>query len=364
MLEPPAVSRIRGLARIELVALLVAGATLLAVLAPVLAQLDGMAAGSGSAANLRTLHTAHACYAADWEDRQFTAVPDDFGEYGGNCATYVNETGCYPPLILGWSCEPVRFYAYRVGCEAYGGGSSCGNRVMTVPLNFDTGLRVGSFRLQNTRPVHDYVNGRVYDPVFYATRDAYVYDDAAPFFDVDCEFARDDSLLPSSYVLSPAAMYHPEVMRARSRGGFRAPGAFDEGFASPTQSQVEHPALKTRILEHHWLGTTPSACHPAYVGPLNQHRPDCNPYLFNHGAAAAPFTLFFDGSITALRTGDVVDDDLRVLKQTGGVDGLWSRDTPLGEDGYFGAFAVDGTRVSHHILTTDGALGRDRLADP
>jgi hypothetical protein len=50
-----------------------------------------------------------------------------------------------------------------------------------------------------------------------------------------------------------------------------------------------------------------------------------------------------------------------MLKMTGGVDGLWSRDTPFGESGYFGELSFDGTTVSHHILTTGGIRGRDTL---
>ena len=57
-----------------------------------------------------------------------------------------------------------------------------------------------------------------------------------------------------------------------------------------------------------------------------------------------------------MRTGDVTDDDARVLDQTGGVDGLWSRDTPLGETGYYGELSFDGIVVSHHVLTTDGII--------
>jgi len=60
----------------------------------------------------------------------------------------------------------------------------------------------------------------------------------------------------------------------------------------------------------------------------------------------------------------VAEDDARVLQQTGGVDGLWSRDTPFGESGYFGDLSFDGIVVSHHVLTTGGILGRDRLRRP
>ena len=43
------------------------------------------------------------------------------------------------------------------------------------------------------------------------------------------------------------------------------------------------------------------------------------------------------------------------------MDGLWSRDTPLGADGYFIDLGFDDSPLSHHVLTTDGILGRDTL---
>ena len=43
--------------------------------------------------------------------------------------------------------------------------------------------------------------------------------------------------------------------------------------------------------------------------------------------------------------------------------GLWSRDTQLGADGYYGQYAYDSlVDTSYHILTTDGIRGRDFLS--
>ena len=43
--------------------------------------------------------------------------------------------------------------------------------------------------------------------------------------------------------------------------------------------------------------------------------------------------------------------------------GLWSRDTPWGEDGYLVGDSWDFlANTSFHILTTDGILGRDTMA--
>ncbi len=51
--------------------------------------------------------------------------------------------------------------------------------------------------------------------------------------------------------------------------------------------------------------------------------------------------------------------DFQVLAQTNQVDGLWHRGTPFGIGGYFIAEGFDGAPLSHHVLTTDGILGRD-----
>jgi hypothetical protein len=124
-------------------------------------------------------------------------------------------------------------------------------------------------------------------------------------------------------------------------------------------TMARHPALKTRTLEHAWLDDPPGDCHPIFEDPYYDFGPCAGAWLFNHGHDATPITLFFDGSVDMLRTGDVARQDQMLIDQSG--FGLWSRDTPLGSDGYFGAFGRDDP-VSHHILTTDGILGRDRLA--
>ena len=55
--------------------------------------------------------------------------------------------------------------------------------------------------------------------------------------------------------------------------------------------------------------------------------------------------------------------DGRMMTQSGGQDGLWSRDTPWEEDGYFVSLSYDQTTTSFHTFTTDGILGRDILSE-
>lgn len=55
-------------------------------------------------------------------------------------------------------------------------------------------------------------------------------------------------------------------------------------------------------------------------------------------------------------------DDAKVRQQNQG-DGLWSRDTSLGNSGCLGDYAHDErVSTSHTILTTDGILGRDLIS--
>ncbi len=322
---------------------------LLAILAPSLDRTPP-APIVHSMKNLRTLLGALECYAADWDGRQFTAVPDDLGAVGGTCAAYYQQFGYYPPMIAGWSCEGHLYGAWP--CQA---------AQLTLPMRLDPALPLGVFRIPQTKGIHDYVGGRFHDPTFYLPQDRKAYAAVQPFLAEDCEYVAQAGTVPSSYALSPAAMYHPDVFRAPSQGGFQHPDTLADGYKSPAVTQARFPQLKTWMNEHNWLHDPPADCNPLYEDPWGGFSGACDPYLFNHGAGAAPMTLFFDGSIAQLLTGQVVEDDALVLKQTGGVDGLWSRDTPFGESGYFGDASFDGTVVSHHILTTGGILGRDTL---
>jgi len=92
----------------EVLAVLVCCLAAFALMVPVLAQVSHDAPVSGSMHNLRVLHEALACYAADWNDRQFTAVPDDLGIVGGDCDDYVDQCGCWPTLWAGRSVRPGR----------------------------------------------------------------------------------------------------------------------------------------------------------------------------------------------------------------------------------------------------------------
>jgi len=153
-------------------------------------------------------------------------------------------------------------------------------------------------------------------------------------------------------------MFSPQVMRAPSAGGWQNPWSLADGFASPSLAGAQYPDLKTHMIEHHWAQGPPAQCNPAFP---NGCYDGCEPYYFNHGIDSAPATLFYDGHTRLLPNTEVFAADQQILEQTGGVDGLWSRDTPFGTNGYFIDFGYDGVPLSHHVLTTDGILGRDTL---
>jgi type II secretory pathway pseudopilin PulG len=66
----------------------------LAAAAPVFMQSTGDRARiAQSVANLKNLAAAQEAYGGDWNDRQFTPIPDDAGLAGGECAKYIETIG-------------------------------------------------------------------------------------------------------------------------------------------------------------------------------------------------------------------------------------------------------------------------------
>jgi hypothetical protein len=334
----------------------VVGAVLLGMTLPVLEQASCDAGKARSMAHLREISVAHASYAADWVDRQMTLVRDDLGVYGGSCEAYVAGAGCHPGAVLGADCRGD-VHGFFMGCDKAGG--SCANIAVVKPINWSGPFEYhGAFRLPNPRPFHEYLNGRFWDPLMWAPKDRTVLDLVEPLFAFDCEFVPADPTLifSSSYVLSPAAMYHPDVFRPERDGGWQSPDGFDAGYGSPSVSQALYPAQKSRMLEHHWLQHPREECNPGFdPGSYD----GCEPYYFNHSKRSNAVTLFYDGHIRGLSVLEAMGADARVEAQTGGEDRLWSRDTPWGENGYLIEYGYDNTETSYHILTTSGIRGRD-----
>ena len=131
-----------------------------------------------------------------------------------------------------------------------------------------------------------------------------------------------------------------------------------KAFRSPSLGQAKYPALKTHMLEHHWLQARRAECNPSYTSGTYG---GCEPYYFNHCWESNPATLFYDGHTETVGTRKAERADGRVQAQSG--VGLWCRSTPWGLDGYNIGAGYDFADTSFHVLTTQGIKGRDILAD-
>jgi type II secretory pathway pseudopilin PulG len=358
----------RGFSLIELAAILTAVVLLLSLVLPALAGARARSQVEVSLNNLIALGTAHATYAADWNGRQFTNVVDDLSFYGDNenqaYTAYENATGeDHPALLLGWGGNPD----YGYGLWGYWMFHS-GNWGLCQPMVWPGGpshlVAFGAFRFPNAKPFHDYVNGRFFGPTFYPPNDTVPYELVEPLFDAPWEFdpdgGSDGGVWWSSYCFSPAAMFNARVMAHPGPSefdGWHNPWDLTGGFESPGFYQALYPDLKTQIIEHHWNQNAPEdPCNPAFEEGSYE---GCEPYYFNQSIDSEPATLFYDLSVRLLPNTEVLAADEWMIDHVG--YGLWSRDTPFGEDGYFIDYGYDGTPLSHHILTTDGILGRDTL---
>jgi hypothetical protein len=146
-------------------------------------------------------------------------------------------------------------------------------------------------------------------------------------------------------------------MRAPEDGGWQDPFSLASGLRVPSMSQARYPDLKTHMLEHHWLQQRRAVCNPSFATGTYE---GCEPYFYNHSWESVPMTLFFDAHVGGLGVREAESADSRMSVQAG--RGLWSRDTPMGSDGYFIAEGYDFASTSFHTLTTEGIKGRDKLS--
>lgn len=352
-------ARQAGFTIVELLVVISIIALLVGILLPAIGRARDSALQTQSAANLRNMSSANAAYASDWADRQWTAIPDDAGLYGGSCAQYV-QVSCPPQLVLGWTSNQGAIAYYLGGGKCANFPGDCSSWNAYVPNTWNATTTSGSFRLPNAKSFNTYLTGRFYDPVFYAPKDTLVYEYAEKFFGSASEFDGGfggAEIYYSSYCFSPAAMWNPDVLSCDS-GGWRSPTQLASGYKSPAAGQAAYPDLKTRMVEHSWLQNKPSSEVNANfsAGPAGNPIP----WFFNHGYNSAPLTLFFDGHVGLMSVSEAMDADQRA--KCGQLNGLWSRATPMGLDGYYGNQAYDIlVETSFHILTLDGILGRDTL---
>ena len=117
------------------------------------------------------------------------------------------------------------------------------------PVGCATCASWGTFRIPNLKSLHDYVNGRYHDPVYYAPNDHAIFDPLVPCMEQDCEFVSDAECNPgwSSYAMSPAAMFHHDVMRSNAAGGWQAPWTLDHGYQAPGLFQAPYPTSRPSL---------------------------------------------------------------------------------------------------------------------
>ncbi|MCZ6834615.1 MAG: hypothetical protein O7G85_02470, partial [Planctomycetota bacterium] len=308
--------------------------------------------------NLRNLATAHASYEAEWADRQFTLINDNFSQYGSNpdeaWSEYnnIHDTGTGHPWFM-------------YGCSQ---GNACyitTNPTFHVPYDWDDDF--GAFRMTNAKQLGQYISGRFYDPIYYAPKDVAAVEAVSVSQDYPGEFDPTHSVYAPSYARSPAGMYQPDVFAREDKGGYTNPFDLAAGHRSPAAGQARFPDLKTKINEHSWLQnrfTGTEFCNPNFSGGMYD---GCEPYYFNHGFSSNSMTLFYDGHIEGLGQLEAMSATDKNMATVG--EGLWSTDTPLDGEwggssgGYFAEVRSDWTHSSHHILTMEGIRGRDKTAD-
>jgi prepilin-type N-terminal cleavage/methylation domain-containing protein len=370
-------ANLAGFTIIELLVVISIIALLIAILIPAIGQARESAMVNTSKNNLRQMAVAHNAYAADWGGRHVTLVRDNLGQYGGdvlayNAAVYgdVPDIDGHPVALVGLGYAPDGTYSlygswpsHPVGIRTYQAINFPG-----PPHACETCHGWGWFRFGvSSRPMNLYFNGVLRDPVFYAPKDRVIMERVEPCFEVPGEVVVGPesggigppscSQAGTSYCLSAAGLFSPQVFADNGDGVYwSAPWEMPAGYRVPSFGQVKYPTLKTHILERHWLQNTKVPCNPSFKG--------CVPYFFNHSFQSVPATLFYDGSVRMMGVMEAMSSDRRNIRQTGGEEdghGLWSRDTPYGEDGYYISDGYDFAATSYHILTIDGVRGRDTV---
>jgi len=357
--------RTRGFTIIELLVVVSIIALLVGILLPAIGKAREQAQLTKSQANLKQLGTAMVTYGAEWSDRQLTYCNDNLARYGTDGASavagYQTAVGhAHPMVCLGYAQGVVWFFS-----------NTGANSITLIPADFESPTqKFGSFRLVQGRQLSQYLNGRFYDPVYFAPKDSAVVASVEKYWDMPAEFViATGGHKYSSYIMSPAGMVSPDVLSYNKTTDqyYTDPWSLPSGFKSPTLSQAIYPDLKTHMIEHHWLQGRKKVCNPGFTGGAYD---GCQPYMFNHSINSAPVTLFYDGHIGMGSQLDAVGDNARVAQQRGRPNdgGLWSINTPNGggygdfaDGGYYMSLGMDWTSTSYHIFTTDGIKGRDFL---
>lgn len=372
----------KGFTIIELLVVVAVIGLLVAILLPAIGRARESAQSTQSQSNLRNIGSAAAVYSVDFQDRQWSPIPEDFGKLNpisdsgqwtrwaaSRCSgqlrlgkTASGDQGFFIPLAAPPLCPPTQESASINNLKAY------------FPCSFrNADGNFGSFRLLNASSFSKYVGGRFYDDIFYAPKDLLVLDQISALkaqYPNDGDFfGTAKSVILSSYCWSPAAMWSPDCLSwsratAGSAGGASSNkiGARPDGLAgaykSPAASLSQYPSLKWRVWEHQWLQNQEGGeINPCFSSPT--------PWYYNHGYNSAPCVMFFDGHTQVVSVAGCMQDNDLALSQG---RPLWFQSISGTWDGYFSTCAYDmltnaqpGRPVTAGVATVDGILGRDML---
>ena len=155
----------RGLTLTEAVVAIGSAAVLLSVGTTVLAYKGGT---SDSMYKLAEFGQAHACYANDWNERQWTALPDNAGAFADDCGSYTATDGC-PRMVLGFGSTGA-VWGYFLNCGGLPGNCSTWARLR--PMNFSVADRTtGAFRQSNVWGFREYVSKNYYSNEWFSADD-------------------------------------------------------------------------------------------------------------------------------------------------------------------------------------------------
>ncbi|HRP64097.1 MAG TPA: type II secretion system protein [Phycisphaerales bacterium] len=356
--------RFRAFTIIELLVVVSIIALLMGILLPALGKAREGAHLTRSQSNLRQLVVAHATYGAEWKDNQWTTVDHSLSRYGANPTAALAAYSAPPPAGTG-AAHPQVFIGFNDAGWYTFNPAWAGPNGLYEPIQFPgfgSNAGFGYFRVMNVQNFSAYLSGRFYDPVFYAPKDRIIIDAIGDCWDVPGAFCNPDggnsgnTIFFSSYALSPAALFNPQVLsrNASTNLYYTSPWSIPSGLRVPTFSQSRYPDLKTHMIEIHWLQNNRRSCNPNFTG--------CEPYYFNHWVESVPVTAFYDGHIEGVGIREVAQADRRSSTP------LWSRNTPFGSSGWFNNLGWQSgywinDQTSFHILTVDGILGRDTLSN-